>query len=159
MRGGLPDFQGTQNSHEVSHGTRCILYSLTVTNQCPWCMSTFANRLTAQHHVESAFRNARCLVDHSPHGHEVVEPESVECPECDPGAGEYETLAQLQLHIRSHAPVEAPSLVFTVAPEQQQRRPEGHVMEAEGWRGPVPDWLARRRARLAQGQEGQGQGR
>jgi len=145
---GFMTFRALRTHMRFHHGTRCILYSLTVTNQCPWCMSTFANRLTAQHHVDTAFRNARCLVDHSPYGHEVIPPDSLECPECEV---EHETLAELQVHIRTHAPLEAPSLVFSVTPPEQ-RQPEGHGVEA----GRIPDWLVRRRARLAAQEEGQG---
>ena len=76
--------------------------SLVLTNQCPFCMSSFVNRAAAISHVKSTTRpGGKCLVDHSPWQHDVIVPSRLVCPVCDVA---FAVLEHLQCHIRSHLP-------------------------------------------------------
>ena len=88
-------------AHVRGHGYRNALSLCTITNQCFWCLSTFNNRMSAQHHVSASFTNQCCHADRSTLNCEVILPNSLECPACDFVA---DTWLKLQLHIRDHFP-------------------------------------------------------
>ena len=46
-------------SKKANHGVRSVACLFTVTNQCCICMSVFADKVTAQHHVNSSIKREK----------------------------------------------------------------------------------------------------
>ena len=76
------DCQSLMQHLRKEHGMGNLLRILTPTNQCMWCASTFANRMSAQQHVISAYECGRCIADMSIAKHPVVEPVLLTCRVC-----------------------------------------------------------------------------
>eukprot|EP00974_Lingulodinium_polyedra_P086179 8345583-Lingulodinium_polyedra.AAC.1 len=53
------------------HGFSHLPSMLVITNQCPWCMSTFASAAGARAHVRRAVQSGRCLADRAAWSHAV----------------------------------------------------------------------------------------
>ena len=101
------DCQSLMQHLRKEHDMGNLLRILTPTNQCMWCASTFANRMTAQQHVISAYECGRCIADMSIANHPVVEPASLTCKVCGFTS---ESWLQLRVHLAKH--VRAPSHIW-----------------------------------------------
>lgn len=76
--------------------------SLVITNQCPFCMSTFSSQQVATTHVRNAISeqgSGTCRVDRAHWLWPAREPRSLQCPACTLTVA---TLAEAQWHIRTH---------------------------------------------------------
>ena len=86
------------------HRITPLVSSLVISNQCPWCLSTFATRrIAADHATRATEGHGICFVNHSAWVHDIIAPadEKLECPCCDFKA---QNLATFQLHVRQHHP-------------------------------------------------------
>lgn len=53
-----------------------------LSNQCPWCRSTFQNHEGAKRHVAHMFESANCFVDRSVYPVVPITPDVLLCPLC-----------------------------------------------------------------------------
>ena len=84
------------------HNRRDLLSMLTVTNQCPWCMSTFLTREIAVGHVRGACAEGGGGREGlSSWAKAAKAPASNDCLVCEHQAF---CLEHLQVHVRSHHP-------------------------------------------------------
>ena len=75
-----------------THGRRNILRTLTVTNQCIMCLSSFRTReIAVRHIIQSVARNC-CITDRSVFNWPVSCPRFLECPPCFCSKGSLEEL-------------------------------------------------------------------
>ena len=87
------------------HGARNRLAQMVVTNQCPYCLSTFLNRACAVDHLKRVLGEGGsncCAADVSKWSSPVVEPRNLTCPICSIWFSEAAGLPSLQRHICSH---------------------------------------------------------
>ena len=103
---GFGDRRRLQVHYRTAHGYRCLCRVVTVTNQCPVCMTTFCSREVAGRHLEASVGRGYCTPDRSYTFGDVLLPCDVACPMCAFGA---ENLPQLQQHIRSPSPPQSGS--------------------------------------------------
>ena len=97
-------------STEGSHGHRSLAQLLTVSNQCPWCMSTHSTIAISRQHVRRLFMKRSCQCDRSPMHHEPILPPTFECPACSKDHPSFEAL---QRHIRTHIDLSDATFSFT----------------------------------------------
>lgn len=71
---------------------------LTLSNQCPWCMTTFASRQSAQHHTSRALFLGRCRADRSSRRHQLVALHDFVCPQCHETAGRRRLVGSARAH-------------------------------------------------------------
>ena len=90
-----------EQRNQYTTAARRLSSLLTVTNQCPWCLSTFSSTLSAEHHVANMFKSNNCPVDRSIIPHVVLPPPNLVCRMCDQPAAD---LAQLNWHLRTQHP-------------------------------------------------------
>jgi hypothetical protein len=64
-----------------THGVRTVIAQCVNTNECPYCLSTFADRATATQHTIRAVQSGRCYTDFSLLEYEAEDP-GVVCPIC-----------------------------------------------------------------------------
>eukprot|EP00959_Pyramimonas_sp_CCMP1952_P370843 7766712-Pyramimonas_sp.AAC.1 len=84
------------------HNIRPVVASLVATNQCPWCLSTFADKRTAiDHATRAADGHGIRHRDRSKWSHPIQPPRSLICRICNLEA---QTLEELHEHARSHHP-------------------------------------------------------
>jgi hypothetical protein len=97
-----------------TRGARTVAHVLAITNQCPFCNSTFNAKTIEQYHVARTMATGACNVDGSVFNVEASVPSSLECPVCEVNA---QDLASLQRHIVSHRPrlAKSSSLRMSVA--------------------------------------------
>jgi len=93
------------------HGVVSRFWKGVVTNQCPWCSSTFSTRGTAIAHCRGSYKNKRCIVDNSTFDWPLSVPGSLQCPfDC---GFDTDMLKKLQAHlVHSHLPQPPPELHF-----------------------------------------------
>ena len=128
------------NPHvRLVHGHRHWLNKLIVTNQCPWCRTILKDRGSIVRHCKGAvIRQRGCNAESNRRIHELVVPFAILCPQCDT---EFETLAELQAHVITHAELHPPSITIrfkdeqsTVAPLERVQR--GRTERSDGGRQP-----------------------
>lgn len=85
--------------YRFAHRKRHPVEGLVLTNQCPWCMSTFSSRSAATRHASNAVARGVCREQRSKWLYPVVPIAHNVCPIC---AYETDTLCLLQVHLRSH---------------------------------------------------------
>lgn len=126
-------FRAMRTHMRKAHGTRSWIAGLVVTNQCPWCLTSFKSRLTAVHHADNAWQRGVCRADMTYAPWPVNDPDRLECPDC----GEcFDELPFLQRHLATHLPQPPPDLelAWDDGPEgleDQGQPPEGR-QEAKG---------------------------
>ena len=77
-------YKGLTTHIRRRHDRRDLLSLLTVTNQCPWCMSTFLTRDIAVAHVRrSCNESGVCREGLSKWARKVQEVDSYHCPVCE----------------------------------------------------------------------------
>ena len=115
----------------VAHGHRSVVDMLVVTNQCPFCMSVFANKKTAVKHVKNLMQTKICRVDGSDVHYSKQPQQDVNlsdedmCYDCLYCGEELPSLTAFQHHVRQHFPLkpEEFSLEFTL--------PNGRQLESQ----------------------------
>lgn len=70
------------------HGFRQPSNLLTITNQCPWCLSSFTDQRVAEKHVSRMCETGRCDMDRAYIDHHVITPKSLECKVCGESAAD-----------------------------------------------------------------------
>ena len=110
-----------RNAAGGEHGTRALSYALVLSNQCPLCMSTFADRKTAQNHLIGSIRFKRCYCDNTTANHELVVPSFYSCPiiSCGCFGLAFPCWEAFQRHVRVHLP-EPDFVVLTSLPLSSQ---------------------------------------
>lgn len=101
----FPSFMALRAHERARHGLLCVAYQAVICIQCPFCRSILSSRECAQHHVDRALRQGRCIVDHAYVAHALRPPRILQCALCAiAGAPTFEahTLAALQDQIASH---------------------------------------------------------
>ena len=98
--------------HQVMHhGLRKPLNMFVLTNQCPYCASTFLTREIAMDHVARALAKGECRVDQSVYFTPVHELERNRCLYC---SAEFNAFEALQSHLaQEHSLGPPPLLSFT----------------------------------------------
>mmetsp|Transcript_69847 Transcript_69847/g.197924 ORF Transcript_69847/g.197924 Transcript_69847/m.197924 type:complete len:235 (+) Transcript_69847:109-813(+) len=74
--------------------------AIVVTNQCPRCMSTFADVRTAKDHVQRSEEQGRCRVDKRKYMLDPMEPDTLICHICGHEAPD---MTRLQKHLTTHS--------------------------------------------------------
>ena len=133
-------------SNAPGHQQRNMLNHIVPTNQCIFCSTVLADRITAQHHVVTSFCKGVCKVDRSYKCAVPIEPESFNCPwnnvvvdgdrqqtACD-FVGTH--LSQLHAHIASHLDWES-NTEFTYIPSASSPQTCVGRAGAKAW-GPSP---------------------
>lgn len=133
------------------HGERSVFYSGIVTNECPWCRSSFASREGASKHSRNAHNVGHCALDQASFPWAVVEPSSLSCPLCDEQPFVSRDLLQRHL-VQEHFPP-APDLFWAPASEHADHAPADGILER------LRSWWRRRRPLAAEAQEGVGRRR
>ena len=125
-------FVGLQTHVRRAHNFASILDRAVVTNQCFWCLSTFASKTVAQEHMRRALRHHRCITDQSRIPYSAVVPDEIVCPLCP---HDFTELEDLQRHIRSShlPPLEDHQLVLEgPLPPPTQDRSQANFPERAG---------------------------
>ena len=96
--------------HQVMHhGLRKPLNMFVLTNQCPYCASTFLTREIAMDHVARALAKGECRVDQSAYFTPVHELERNRCLYC---SAEFNALEALQSHLAQEHSLGPPPTSF-----------------------------------------------
>lgn len=125
------------------HGMVRPLYTVVLTNMCPWCRSTFASRVSASHHCVRSYRSGLGTMDRGAFAWTRVESADTECPFCEFG---HSVFAVLQAHIfEHHFPHPFPTI--RVFRDAAGHAPPGGEGEGGGLLVGIADWWARVRRR------------
>ena len=83
------------------HGADIHASSLVVTNQCPFCSSSFSSVASAKNHFRRAVQSGRCLADRAFLGGEVTPVHGIVCKLCEQNFADHSCY---HWHLRSHFP-------------------------------------------------------
>lgn len=119
--------QHIRHSDEPEHKLQSASYALTVTNECPWCGSTFVDHRRARHHTARLFAKGSCVAGVSVYHTEPIVPPTLSCPvpECA-HIGAFGSLEELHWHIRSHSHTGRAHHHKSTAQRRARRWPRGH---------------------------------
>ena len=131
------------------HGHRKLIHMCTLSNQCPWCSSTFASKHIAARHAENAYLRGVCKADAALWPYAAEPAGRTDCPICQQ---QFEEQDSLFFHIRQHLPLPPPDLEFSFGLDedeggQQEGPPPIGGDEGGGAAGGAEEAEGRRRGR------------